>query len=97
MLGEPWLSEHYYIFQAQHACVNGVNLNHYLIVSQAADLDAGTNRGPFYLNGLTLILRWIILHYTMPEGITYPFPNLNGCTVQVWEWISNFIPHFKWK
>ena len=24
--------------------------------------------------------------------ITYPFPNFNGCTVEVWEWISNFIP-----
>ena len=21
--------------------------------------------------------------------ITYPFPNFNGCTVEVWEWISN--------
>ena len=21
-------------------------------------------------------------------------PNFNGCTVEVWEWISNFIPHF---
>ena len=26
--------------------------------------------------------------------ITYPFPNFNGCTVEVWEWICNFIPHF---
>ena len=26
--------------------------------------------------------------------ITYPFPNFNGYTVEVWEWISNFIPHF---
>ena len=25
---------------------------------------------------------------------TYPFPNFNGCTVEVWEWISNFIPHY---
>ena len=24
--------------------------------------------------------------------VTYPFPNFNG-TVEVWEWISNFIPH----
>ena len=23
--------------------------------------------------------------------MTYSFP---GCTVEVWEWISNFIPHF---
>ena len=22
------------------------------------------------------------------------YPNFNGCTVEVWEWISNFIPHF---
>ena len=26
--------------------------------------------------------------------ITYPFPNFNGCTFEVREWISNFIPHF---
>ena len=25
---------------------------------------------------------------------THPFPNSNGCTVEVWEWISNFISHF---
>ena len=28
------------------------------------------------------------------DEITYPFPNFNGCTVEVWEWINNFIPHF---
>ena len=28
------------------------------------------------------------------DKITYPFPNFNGPTVEVWEWISNFIPHF---
>ena len=29
--------------------------------------------------------------------MTYPFTNFanfNGCTVEVWEWISNFIPHY---
>ena len=26
--------------------------------------------------------------------ITYPFPNFNGYIVEVWEWISNFIPYF---
>ena len=26
--------------------------------------------------------------------ITYPFPNFNGCTIELWEWISNCIPHF---
>ena len=28
------------------------------------------------------------------DVITYPFPNFNGATIEVWEWISNFIPHF---
>ena len=23
----------------------------------------------------------------------YPFPNFNGCNVEVWEWVNNFIPH----
>ena len=30
----------------------------------------------------------------MWDEITYPFPNFNGCTVEVWEWISNFTQHF---
>ena len=49
--------------------------------------------GPFYWHGL--ISAWISNH--MPsevwDEITYPFPNLNGCTFEVWKWISNFIPH----
>ena len=28
------------------------------------------------------------------DQITYPFPNFNGCTVEVWDWISNFIMQF---
>ena len=30
----------------------------------------------------------------MWDEITYPFLNLNGAAVEVWEWIGNFIPHF---
>ena len=30
----------------------------------------------------------------MWDEITYPFPNFNGGTVEVREWISNFNPHF---
>ena len=30
----------------------------------------------------------------MQDEITYPFPNFNGTTVEVWEWISNLILHF---
>ena len=25
--------------------------------------------------------------------ITYPSPNFNGCTVEVWKWTDNFLPH----
>ena len=28
------------------------------------------------------------------DEITYPFPNFNGGTIDVWKWVSNFIPHF---
>ena len=30
----------------------------------------------------------------MWDEITYSFPNFNGCTFEVWEWINNSIPHF---
>ena len=30
----------------------------------------------------------------MLDEIPYPFPNFNGVTVEVWEWISNFMPYF---
>ena len=29
------------------------------------------------------------------DEITYPFPNFNGPTDEVWGWISNFTPPFK--
>ena len=52
--------------------------------------------GPFYLHGLTLISALIsnYIHYKVWDEITYPFSNFNSATVEVWEWISNFIPHF---
>ena len=31
----------------------------------------------------------------MWEEITYPFANFNGATVEIWEWISNSIPHYQ--
>ena len=43
------------------------------------------SRGPFDKHGLTLILAWIsnYIHYNVCE-ITYPLPNFNGITVEVW-------------
>ena len=32
--------------------------------------------------------------YSVCGEITYPFQNFNGATVENWEWINNFTPHF---
>ena len=34
------------------------------------------------------------IHYKVWDEITYALPNFIGCTVEVWEWISNLIQHF---
>ena len=63
-------------------------------VSISASVDISW--GPFYKHGLTLTPAWI--SNRMPckvlAEITSLFPNFNDCTIQVWKWISNFIPHF---
>ena len=53
-------------------------------------------RGPFYQHGLPLIPAWISNHMSSQvwDEITCPFTNFNRCTIEVWEWISNSIPHF---
>ena len=51
----------------------------------------GSYWGSFYQHGLTF-QAWI--HYDVWEEMTNPFPNLNSTAVEVWEWISNFVPHF---
>ena len=30
----------------------------------------------------------------MLHKITYPFPNFVGAADEIWEWMSEFIPHF---
>ena len=54
-------------------------------------------RGPCYSNGLTLIVSGKSDHTTnkMWDGIeiAYQSPNFNGCTIEIWQWISYFISH----
>ena len=42
------------------------------------------------------MLAWIsnYIHYKVWDEIAYPYPNFKGATVEVWEWIGSFIPHF---
>ena len=53
--------------------------------------------GTFYQHSLTLIPACISNHLSgkVWDEITYPFLNFNGATVEVYEWITNFIPHFR--
>ena len=50
-------------------------------------------RGPFYSIVQILIPACIsnFIPWQMCNEITYPVPNVNGCTVEVCEWICNFI------
>ena len=34
------------------------------------------------------------IHCKVWDEISFAFTNYNGRAVEVWEWISNFIPHF---
>ena len=49
-----------------------------------------TSWGYFYWYELNSIPAWICNY--MPKKVSgqiiYPFPNFNGCAVEVWEWIS---------
>ena len=42
---------------------------------------------PFLNHGLTLVPAWIsnYMRYKVWDKITYPFPNFNCCTIEVWE------------
>ena len=60
----------------------------------ALDIDLG----PLLLTWINFIPsmdKWFhLFFFKVWDEITYPFPNFNSCTVEVWEWISNFKPHF---
>ena len=50
---------------------------------------------PFHWH-FTLIMAWIsnCIDYNVWDKIIFPFLNFNVCTVEFWEWISNFTIHF---
>ena len=55
--------------------------------------------GPFYWHGLTIIPSWISNHMPVKamDEIIYQFPNFNGWTIEVWEWLINFTPPYIWR
>ena len=52
--------------------------------------------GPFYYHGITLIPAWLsnYIHYKVWGELSFLVSNFYYSTVEVWEWISNFIPQF---
>ena len=57
--------------------------------------ECNCHRAALLLTRFHWIPPWTSNHMPSREWdeITYPFPNFNGCTVEVWEWIRNFISH----
>ena len=54
--------------------------------------------GPVYYHGLTSIIPASIHNcITSPawDEFSYPWPNIHGCNIDVWEWLSNFTPNIK--
>ena len=51
--------------------------------------------GHFCYHELTLIPAWISnhIHSKMWDEISLPFLNFKSTTIEVWEWMSNFILH----
>ena len=73
--------------------------NHRIIceLHTAADLSVLKGVARVLYHGQVMIRNipaWISNHMLSKvwDEVTYPFPNSNGCTVEVWEWISNSIP-----
>ena len=62
------------------------------IVSLQWDTRCYAPGGPFYWHGLTWIPAWTsnYINYKMWDEITYPFPNFNCRTVDVWDWIISY-------
>ena len=62
----------------------------------ANEVTENENCGHFYKHELSLIPAWIsnYVRYNMWDEIAYPFQNFSDFTVEVWELISNYFPHF---
>ena len=50
--------------------------------------------GPFISSPVISTVISNYIHYKVWAEITYPFPNFNGCIVEVLKWVSKFNPHF---
>ena len=66
------------------------------VIKAALCSTAVSSRTEARLSIIATIPPWISNHIPRKvwDEIIYPFPNLNGCTIEVWKWRSILIPHF---
>ena len=78
------------VFTQEYPCHHGLGMNQLICIFWCWHL------GSLYWHGLTLIPAWLSNHTPNKvwDEIVYPFPNFNGATIEVWEWIRNSTPHF---
>ena len=74
-----------------------VTLNHWNSPINCMLMPLLGHLGPLLLTWINFIPAWISYHLPSKvwDEITYAYSNFNGCTIEVWEWISNFFPHLK--
>ena len=64
--------------------------------SDAKEVNTMRYQGHLLLTWINFKLNWISSYMlsNVCEEIIYPLSNLNGTSVKIWEWISNFFAHF---
>ena len=67
-----------------------------LLVAKHIKFKPSKPGAPFTDHGFILFPAWVsdYIHYKVRVEVTYSFPNFTGATVEVWECMNYFIPHF---
>ena len=81
-----------------YKCCDMESLGHSVLIATRFEfcLDLPCFLGPILLTPLTYIAAWISNQMSSKvwDEITYRRPIFKGATIEVWEWISNYILHF---
>ena len=90
-----WITHWFLWTVITHPCLNFHGGLYILIMVWIIFVSKRSAWGPFYKHDLTLIPAWIsnYIHHKVWDKIIYPLSNFTGKTFEVWEWMSNLIPH----
>ena len=92
---------HIWMVERQLSCGECQIRTWYLIENQCFDRSKTTGKITEHRTTATrtVLLTWLNFNPSMDNNhmcskMSYPLPNVHGCNVEVWEWMSNLIPHF---